>query len=146
MAATQRGKRKVQTKRTQKAQQDEPGAAPKQGKHQPQAGHQVRQKPVAKQLKSRQGKKGLGKNGVPARYASRMLQQMRKVRMSAKAKGLMKSFMADLYSQVSTEAEHLRKQKRLPALGSSEVRAALQQVMPREVAKHSATPVCNESA
>ncbi|EMP39722.1 Histone H2B.1/H2B.2 [Chelonia mydas] len=80
---------------------------------------------------------------LPARYASKMLQQMTKVRMSAKAKGLMKSFMADLYSQVSTEAEHLRKQKQLPA---SEVRAALQQVMPREVAKHSATPVCNESA
>ncbi|KAH1183064.1 hypothetical protein KIL84_004556 [Mauremys mutica] len=145
MAAAQGGKRR-QPLRTQKAQQDEPRAAPKQGKHQPQAGHQMRQKPVAKQLKSCQGKKGLGKNGVPARYASRMLQQMRKVRMSAKAKGLMKSFMADLYSQVSTEAEHLRKQKQLPALGSSEVQAALQQVMPREVAKHSATPVCNESA
>ncbi|TFJ98054.1 Interferon-induced guanylate-binding protein 1 [Platysternon megacephalum] len=144
MAAAQGGKRR-QPLRTQKAQQDEPWATPKQGKHQPQAGHQMRQKPATKQLKSCQGKKGLGKNGVPTRYASKMLQQMRKVRMSAKAKGLMKSFMADIYSQVSTEAEHLRKQKRLLTLGSSEVQAALQQVMPREVAKHSATPVCNES-
>ncbi|CAM2101680.1 histone H2B type 3-B-like [Caretta caretta] len=147
MAAAQRGKRKVQIKRTQKAQQDKLRTAPKQGKRQPnpQLGNQMRQKPAAKQLKSCQGKKGLGRNGVPARYASKMLQQMTKVRMSAKAKGLMKSFMADIYSQVSTEAEHLRKQKQLPALGSSEVRAALQQVMPREVAKHSATPICNES-
>ncbi|XP_030400072.1 histone H2B.3-like [Gopherus evgoodei] len=146
MAAAQRGKKKVQTKRTQKAQQDKPRAAPKQEKRQPQLGHQMRQKPAVKQLKSCQGKKGLGKNGVPARYTSKMLQQMRKVRMLAKAKGLMKSFMADLYSRVSTEAEHLKKRKELPALGSSEVRAALEQVMPREVAKHLATPVCNESA
>ncbi|KAG6929580.1 Histone superfamily protein [Chelydra serpentina] len=142
MVATQRGKKRGQKKRKpqrRKAKSRKPQI--KQKKLPLKGGRKVRHKPAV-----RQGKKGLGKNGVPSRYASKMLQQMRKVRMSAKAKGLMKSFMADLYSQVSTEAEQLRKQKQLPALGSSEVQAALQQVMPREVAKHSATPVCNESA
>ncbi|XP_067389715.1 histone H2B type 2-K1-like [Emydura macquarii macquarii] len=141
MAVARGGKKKVQSLRRQKPRQNKSQATHKQGKRQPQPGHQMRQKPALKQQKSCQGK-----HGVPSRYASKMLQQMRKVRMSAKAKGLMKSFVADLYSQVSTEAEHLRKQKQLPAMGPSEVRAALQQVMPREVAKHSATPIANESA
>ncbi|XP_067408119.1 uncharacterized protein [Emydura macquarii macquarii] len=146
MAVARGGKKKVQLLRRQKPTQNKPQATSKQGKRQPQPGHRMRQKPALKQQKSCQGKKGPVKHGVPSRYASKMLQQMQKVRMSAKAKGLMKSFVADLYSQVSTEAEHLRKQKQLPAMGSSEVRAALQQVMPREVAKHSATPIANESA
>ncbi|KYO17316.1 histone H2B.3-like [Alligator mississippiensis] len=128
----------VQLLRRLKPQKNKPQAAPKK-RLLPQPGHPAKHKPVVKLLSSQEKRRRM-RNGRPTLYASRMLRQMQKVRMSATAKGLMKSFMASLYSQVSITAEDLRKKKQLPGIRSSEVHAALVQVMPREVAKHSTTP------
>ncbi|CAM2115591.1 unnamed protein product [Caretta caretta] len=69
-----------------------------------------------------------------------------KVHMSGKTRKPMKSFVSDLYSWVSTEAEQLRLKSQLPAIGSSQIQATLELVMPEQLAKHSAVPICRQSS
>ncbi|XP_074975819.1 uncharacterized protein LOC142069206 [Caretta caretta] len=78
-------------------------------------------------------------------YVSRILHQD-KVHMSGKTRKPMKSFVSDLYSWVSTEAEQLRLKSQLPAIGSSQIQATLELVMPEQLAKHSAVPICRQSS
>lgn len=51
--------------------------------------------------------------------------------LSREAKGLMVSFLHDVYQQVSKEADRLRRESRHPVAGPSHVQAALRRVMPK---------------
>ncbi|XP_067389716.1 histone H2B-like [Emydura macquarii macquarii] len=129
MAAAQKGRKKAQTQRRHK---------PRVRKSQPKRRRQARRKPAGKRGKSCRGKKH-----SPTPSDSKMLRQLQRDNrcLSNKAKGLMISFMSDIYKKVSTEAEHLRKQSRRPTIGPSQMQAVLQQVMPRKRVRRSATPV-----
>ncbi|XP_067408118.1 uncharacterized protein [Emydura macquarii macquarii] len=123
MAAARKGRKKAQTQRRQKHYVR---------KSQPKRRRQARRKPVGKRGKS--GKSCRGKKHSPTPYDSKLLRLLQRDNrcLSNKAKGLMISFMSDIYKKVSTEAEHLRKQSRRPTIGPSQMQAVLQQVMPRK--------------
>ncbi|XP_030400071.1 histone H2B.2-like [Gopherus evgoodei] len=140
MAASQRGRKKAQTQRRQKHHGRKSQA--KQRKSRDKRRRQARRKPAGKHGKSPQGKKR-----SPAPYDAKMLRQLQRDNklLSPKAKGLMFSFVNDIYKKVSSEAERLRKQSRRPTIGPSQMQAALQQVMPRKRVRCSATPISKRS-
>ncbi|KAH1182673.1 hypothetical protein KIL84_004165 [Mauremys mutica] len=137
MAATQRGRKKAQTQRRQHYGRK---SQAKQRKSRDKQRRQARQKPVAKRGKSPHWKK-------PSPHNAKMLRRLQRDnrRLSNKAKGLMISFINDIYKKVSTQAEQMRKQSHCPTIGPSQVQAALQQVMPRKRVRRSATPVSKRS-
>ncbi|CAI5778045.1 H2B.2H2B.2-like [Podarcis lilfordi] len=87
-------------------------------------GAQAKPKPVKKI--------GKRKPNSPALNDSKTLQQLRKdnMYMTTKAKGIMISFVKNLYKWVSIEAERLRREKNRPSIGFIEMRTALRSVMP----------------
>ncbi|KAG6929582.1 histone 2, H2, like [Chelydra serpentina] len=139
MAAAQRGRKKAQTRRTQHYGRK---SQAKQRKSQDKQRRQARRKPVGKRGKSPHGKKPSS-----APYDTKMLRRLQRDtrRLSNKAKGLMISFINNIYKKVSSQAEQLRKQSRRPTIGPLQMQAALQQVMPRKRVRRSATPVSKRS-
>ncbi|KAH1182736.1 hypothetical protein KIL84_004228 [Mauremys mutica] len=140
MAASQRGRKKAQTRRRQKhygrKSQD------KRRKSQDKQRRQASRTPARKCGKSRPGKKR-----SPTPYDSKMLRQLQRSngQMSSQAKGLMISFMSNMYRKVSSEANRLRKQGHNPTIGSSQMQAALQEVMPTKQARQPATSFSKRS-
>ncbi|XP_065271328.1 uncharacterized protein LOC135887527 [Emys orbicularis] len=139
MAAVQRGRKKAQTQRRQHYGRK---SQAKQRKSQDKQRRQARRKPVGKHGKSPRGKKP-----SPTPPNAKMLRRLQRDnrRLSNKAKGLMISFINDIYKKVSTQAEQLRKLSHRPTIGPLQVQAALQQVMPRKRVRRSATPVSKRS-
>ncbi|KAK4805741.1 hypothetical protein QYF61_021840 [Mycteria americana] len=56
--------------------------------------------------------------------------------LSHQAKGLMISFVEDIYKQVSSEAERLRRESRDPLISPAHVQAALQRLVPKRRWRH----------
>ncbi|XP_038227869.1 histone H2B.2-like [Dermochelys coriacea] len=139
MAAAQRGRKKAQTCGRQHYGRK---SQAKQRKSRDKQRRQARRKPVGKRGKSPRGKKP-----SPAPYDATMLRRLQRDtrRLSNKAKGLMISFINNIYKKVSTQAEQLRKKSCRPMIGSSQMQAALQQVMPTKRVRRSATLVSKRS-
>ncbi|XP_034646112.1 histone H2B.3-like [Trachemys scripta elegans] len=139
MAAAQRGRKKAQTQRRQHYRRK---SQAKQRKSEDKQRRQARRKPVGKHGKSPRGKKP-----SPTPHNAKMLRRLQRDnrRLSNKAKGLMISFINDIYKKVSTQAEQLRKLSHRPTIGPLQVQAALQQVMPRKRVRRSVTPVSKRS-
>ncbi|XP_067385897.1 uncharacterized protein, partial [Emydura macquarii macquarii] len=125
MATAQRGRKKAQTRRRQKNHGRKSQA--KRRKSQTKQKRQASQTPARKRGKSRHGKKC-----SPTPYDAKMLRQLQQSNghLSSQAKRLMTSLMNNIYRKVSSEANRLRKQSHNPTIGSSQRRAALQEVMP----------------
>ncbi|KYO17317.1 uncharacterized protein LOC102563988 [Alligator mississippiensis] len=141
MAAAQRGRKKTQNQRRRKSYGRRHQT--KQGKSQHKQRSQTRRKPALKQERSSHGKKSSSKE-----YDSnKVLKQLKRDNklLSNKAKGLMISFVNDIYKRVSMEAERLRKQTRRPTIGPTQMQAALWEVMPKKRVRHSAAPVSRRS-
>uniref|UniRef100_A0A8D2Q7U6 Uncharacterized protein n=1 Tax=Varanus komodoensis TaxID=61221 RepID=A0A8D2Q7U6_VARKO len=90
-------------------------------------GGQTKRKPVTKH-----GKNSHRKPNSPPLNDSKTLQQLRRdnMYMTTKAKGIMISFVKNLYKWVSVEAERLRRERKRSSIGFIEMRTALRSVMP----------------
>ncbi|KAJ7322498.1 hypothetical protein JRQ81_018785 [Phrynocephalus forsythii] len=64
--------------------------------------------------------------------------QKNKVRMTRDAWSMLHSYVDGIYRKVSGEAERLRRKERRPSIISSDVQAALSQVMPRKYHRRAA--------
>ncbi|XP_048348775.1 histone H2B.2-like [Sphaerodactylus townsendi] len=137
MAAKQQGNRK--TMKTKKNLQKKRQAAAKKHKR-------VQSKKQKKRQASEAGSRPVLSISSPRMFATKILQQMPKVRMETKARGLMKTLLMDVYDQVSNEVENLMQNKEPSALDPAEVQAALKEAMTRELEKHSAEPDSVETA
>ncbi|KAJ6668157.1 hypothetical protein lerEdw1_015534 [Lerista edwardsae] len=77
----------------------------------------------------------------PRRFASKILRQMPKVRMEAKARGMVKTLLTDLYDHVATEVETLsQKGSDLSSISCADVQNFLKDAMAKELAKHTNEP------
>nr|XP_020665774.1 histone H2B.5-like [Pogona vitticeps]XP_020665776.1 histone H2B.5-like [Pogona vitticeps] len=144
MAAHQQSRRKAREAKRKKAQKKHQQARRKQKKLQPQKQKKPRQ--ARPKHKGRQSKAG-GSGGEqerkvcrPRLFASRILRQMPKVRMEAKARNLVKTMLTDVYNHVATEVETLSQKNEASAISSSDVQTALKEAMSKELAKHTAEP------
>ncbi|XP_029141071.1 histone H2B.v3-like [Protobothrops mucrosquamatus] len=82
----------------------------------------------------------------PKLFASKMVRQMLKAYIEAKARSLMKTLLTDVYDHVATEVENLSQKNELSDLSGTDVQAALKEAMTKELAKHSAEPTSTECA
>ncbi|KAM3847577.1 late histone H2B.2.2-like [Vipera latastei] len=149
MAARQQGKRKVRDAKRKKIQKKHQPAKQKQKKRQPrkQKKHQARPKLRVKQASAtKSADSGPEKICSPRRFASKVLRQMPKVRMEAKARSLMKTLLTDVYDSVATEVENLSQKNELSDISGTDVQAALKEAMTKELAKHSPEPTSTECA
>ncbi|KAH0630365.1 hypothetical protein JD844_013329 [Phrynosoma platyrhinos] len=140
MAVKQQGRKKTKDAKRRKSEK----------KHQP-----VRQK--QKKLQSRKLKKRqsrlkrqakrpkAGTRGQERRicsphlFTSKILCEMPKVRMEARARSLVKTMLTDMYNHVATRVETSLSQKNEPsAISGSDVQTALKEAMTKELAKHMA--------
>lgn len=95
-------------------------------------GGQAKRKPVTKH-----GKSNNKKSNSPTLNDSKTLQQLRRdnMYMTTKAKGIMISFVKNLYKWVSVEAERLRRERKRSSIGFLEMQTALKSVMPGKCTK-----------
>ncbi|CAI5767794.1 H2B.v3H2B.v3-like [Podarcis lilfordi] len=144
MAAKQQGKKKARVPKRKNVNKKHQQArwnwkklqAQKRKKKQPHLKRQAKRTSAAKS----------GSSGQPRKicssklFASKILRQLPKVRMEAKARNLMKTLLADLYSHVATQVEALRqKAEQAQALVScNNVQTALKEAMEKELTKHMA--------
>lgn len=149
MAARQQGKRKVRDAKKKKIQKKHQPAKRKQKKRQPrkQKKQQARPKRRVKQASAtKSADSGPERVCSPRLFASKVLRQMPKVRMEAKARSLMKTLLTDVYDHVATEVENLSQKNELSDPSGTDVQAALKEAMTKELAKHSAEPTSTECA
>ncbi|KAM6468006.1 late histone H2B.L4-like [Liasis olivaceus] len=147
MAAKQQGKKKARDAKRKKIQKKYQLAKRKQKKLQPrkQKKHQVRPKRRGKQSTATKSENsGPERICSPRLFASKVLRQMPKVRMEAKARSLMKTLLTDVYNHVATEVETLSQKNELSNISGTDVQAALKEAMTKELAKHSAEPTSTE--
>ncbi|XP_066469113.1 histone H2B-like [Tiliqua scincoides] len=152
MAAKQRVKKKGKTlkknkvqRKHQKAKQKQKFQARKLKKTQSHLGRKAKQTSRAKAA-SREQKKICS----PRLFASKILRQMPKVRMEAKARGLVKTLLTDLYNHVATEVETLSQKNDPSSISCADVQNFLKDAMAKELAKHTAdststTPTANNT-
>ncbi|XP_053144419.1 histone H2B.v3-like [Hemicordylus capensis] len=135
MAAKQQGKKKAKAVKGRKPQKKHQLAKRKQMKFQPrkQKKLQSRLKHKAKAVSTEQPK-----ICSPRLFASKILRQMPKVRMEAKARGLMKTLLTDLYDHVATEVQTLTQKSEPSDISCTHVQTALKDAMAKELAKHMA--------
>lgn len=83
-------------------------------------------------LTIKHGKNSIRKPNSPSLNDAKVLRQLERSNkyMTSKAKGLMISFVKNLYRRVSVEAERLRRKRKRASIGSTEMRTALKSVMP----------------
>ncbi|XP_061475025.1 histone H2B.v3-like [Rhineura floridana] len=153
MAAKQQGKKKARDMKRKKAQKKHQQARQKQKKLQPrkQKKHQPRLKRQAKRTSAAKAGSSEQQSKIcsPRLFASKILRQMPKVRMEAKARGLMKTLLTDLYDHVATQVETLSQRDEQSIISCTDVQAALKEAMEKELAKHTAeqsTPSTTECA
>ncbi|XP_044301492.1 histone H2B.4-like [Varanus komodoensis] len=137
-------RRKIQTKHQQIRRKQKKLQPRKQKKHQSRPNkRQVKRRAAKKAARSKQERKICS----PRLFASKILRQMPKVRMEAKARGLVKSLLTDLYQQVATEVEALSQKEESPPISCTDVQNALKGAMEKELAKHTAAePISSECA
>ncbi|CAI5767792.1 H2B.2H2B.2-like [Podarcis lilfordi] len=146
MAAKQQGKKKARvSKKKNNVRKKHP--QPRRNQKNPkrlQARKQKKKQPhLKRQVKRTSGAKS-GSSGQPRKicssklFASKILRQLPKVRMEAKAKNLMKTLLADLYNHVATQVQAMSQQEEQNPISGDEVQAALKEAMERELAKHTA--------
>ncbi|XP_067169734.1 histone H2B-like [Apteryx mantelli] len=107
-----------------------------------------RRKSPAKSPKSQSTRKRKNRPGRKGNsYDSKILQRLRRGNhnFSCLAKGLMRDFLNNIYTEVSIKAEHLRRHSRLQTVGSSQVKAALQEVMLEKGAERWPAPIMKNS-
>ncbi|XP_058023578.1 histone H2B.v3-like [Ahaetulla prasina] len=149
MAAKQKGKRKVRDAKRKKIQKKHQLAKRRQKKLQPrkQKKHQARPKRRVKQSSATKSvDSGPERICSPRLFAAKVLRQMPKVRMEAKARSLMKTLLTDVYDHVATEVENLSQKNELSNISGTDVQAALKEAMTKELAKHSAESTSTECA
>ncbi|CAI5767791.1 H2B.4H2B.4-like [Podarcis lilfordi] len=142
MAAKQQGKKKARVPKRKNVNKKHQQArrnwkklqAQKHKKKQPHLKRQAKRTSAAKSRSSGQPRKICSSK----LFASKILRQIPKVRMEAKARDLIKTLLADLYNHVATQVEALSQKEEQAPISGDEVQAALKEAMERELAKHTA--------
>ncbi|XP_048353846.1 histone H2B.4-like [Sphaerodactylus townsendi] len=126
MPATLRRKKHASTLKRQKPKHRKTQSVKKKSSFQQRK--QARPKPVA----MTHGKNSSRNQNSPALNDAKILRQLQRSNeyMTNTARGIMISFVKNLYRRVSTEAERLRKKRNRPSIGSAEMRTALKSVIP----------------
>lgn len=148
MAAKQQSRRQAREVKRKKAQKKHQQARRKQKKLQPQKQKKRQLRLKRRGRPSKAGASEQERKVYSSRlFASKILRQMPKVRMEAKARDLVKTMLTDVYNQVTTEVETLSQKNEASAVSGSDVQTALKEAMTRELAKHTAEqPTSGECA
>lgn len=137
MAAKQQGKKKAKTGKRKQLQKNHRLARQKQRKLQ---AHKQK-KPWSRHVhKAKAANAGRPKPCFSKLYATKMLRQMPKVRMEAKARRMVKTLLTRLYKLVTIEVKNLEKKSESSNVSGPEVQTALNDVMAKLLAKHKAKP------
>ncbi|KAJ6668171.1 hypothetical protein lerEdw1_015548 [Lerista edwardsae] len=132
MAAKQQGKKKAKTGKRKQLQKSHRLARQKQRKLQ---AHKQKKPWPRRAHKAKAAKPCFSKL-----YATKMLRQMPKVRMEAKARLLVKTLLTRLYKLVTIEVKNLEKKSESSNVSGPEVQTALNDVMAKLLAKHKPKP------
>lgn len=133
---TQQGRRSRKERRIQHGRRQKSNGRRSPAKQRKRRG-QVKRQPVEKQRK-KASKRSF--HSISAKTLNKIKRDSRF--LSHQAKGLMISFVEDIYKQVSSEAERLRRESRDPLISPAHVHAALQRVVPKRRWRHVSTVVC----
>ncbi|KAJ7317203.1 hypothetical protein JRQ81_003365 [Phrynocephalus forsythii] len=148
MAAKQQSRKKTREGRQKKAQKKHLQARRKQKKLQPQRRQKRQAPPKQRGRPSQAGGSEQERTPCSSRLiVSKILRQMPKVRMEAKARKLVKTMLTDVCNHVATEVETLSQRNEASAVSGSDVQNALKEAMTKELAKHTAEePTSGECA
>ncbi|KAM6475924.1 uncharacterized protein PHA67_007882 [Liasis olivaceus] len=141
MAAKQQGKRKARTvkrnqlrKKYQLARQNQ--RTRKQKKLHSHLEHGIKRAYAMNTVSSK-----VVRFGSPKLFASKMVRQVLKAYIEAKAKALVKTLLTDVYNHVTTEVEGLSQKTQPSTISCTDVQAALKEAMTKELASHTAEPI-----